>query len=265
MLPPALMRSSLLLAAWLLSPATALGWSEQGHRIVALAAQEQLSENSKKRVEYLLGRGARLVDISTWADEIIQERPETEAWHSITIPKGADGMRLARDCPIGDCITAKARDCIGIMRLAIRPIKETREALKMLVGLAADLHQPLLSGFPPHQSSDDSVIEINGVEMTLFEAWDQGLLASLGSEEEALERVRQSILAADKDEWLRGTLLDWTWENHQVAASEAYPALERAEKSVLEGQALESAAEIVIERLAKSAVRLAAMLEDAWP
>lgn len=258
-------RSALLVAAWLLSCATALGWSERGHRIVALAAEEQLSENSKRRVAYLLGSDVRLVDVTNWADEIKQERPETEAWHSITIPQGADGVDLARDCPVGDCITVKVRDCMGIVRLAIRPKEEAREAFKMLVSLAADLHQPLLSGFPPGEGKDESAIVLNGTEMTLFEAWDRGLLASLGPEEEVLEQVRQRILAADRDAWTQGTLRDWTWENHQIAASQVYPAVDAAERTVLEGEALEAAAEIVIERLAKSAVRLAAMLDDMWP
>ena len=258
-------RSAVLVAAWLLSCAAALGWNEQGHRIVALAAEEQLSANSKKRVGYLLGPEARLVDVAIWADEIKQARPETEAWHSITIPPGADGVDLARDCPVGDCITVKVRDCMGIVRLAIRPLEEAREAFKMLVSLAADLHQPLLGGFPPGQSKDDSVVVLNGKRMTLFEAWDGGLLASLGSEEEVLERVRQRILAADRDAWARGTPRDWTWENHQIAASKVYSAVGTAEPTVIEGEALEAATEIVIERLAKAAVRLAVMLDDVWP
>lgn len=135
----------------------------------------------------------------------------------------------------------------------------------MLVSLAADLHQPLLGGFPPGQSKDNSVVVLNDTQMTLFEAWDRGLLAGLGSDEEILEQVRQRILAADRDEWTRGTLRDWTWENHQIAASKVYPAVGTAERTVLEGEALVSATDIVIERLAKSAVRLAAMLDDVWP
>jgi hypothetical protein len=265
MYAPALRQSALLMAAWLLTCAAAFGWSEQGHRIVALAAEEQLSANSKRRVGYLFGPDVRLVDIATWADEIKQERPETEAWHSITIPQGASRVDLARDCPVGDCITVKVRDFMGIVRLAIGPKEEAREAFKMLVSLAADLHQPLLGGFPPGQNKDDSVVVLNNTQMTLFEAWDGGLLASLGSEEEILEQVRRRILAADKDAWTRGTLRDWTWENHQIAASKVYPTVGAAERTVLEGEALESATEIMIERLAKSAVRLAAMLEDMWP
>ena len=234
-------RPVVLVVAWLATHASAFAWSEQGHRIVALAAEEQLSESAKRRVGYLLGTDVRLVDIATWADQIVQERPETEAWHSITIPKGAERVDLARDCPIGDCITVKVRDCIGIVRLAIRPREEAREAFKMLVNLAGDLHQPLLSGYPPGDSKNDRTVVLDGDEMTLHEAWERGLLASLGSEEEVLQQVRQRILSADRAAWTRGTLRDWTWENHQIATSKIYPAVSAEDRTVLEGEALQSA------------------------
>ena len=254
-----------LVVALLATCAPALGWSEPGHRIVALAAEEYLSDSAKRRVGYLLGRDVRLVDVATWANEIVQERPETEAWHSITIPKGAESVDLVRDCPVGDCITVKVRDCIGIVRLAIRPREESREAFKMLVNLAGDLHQPLLSGYPPGDSNDDRAVVLDGNEMTLHEAWERGLLASMGSEEDVLQRVRQHVLSADTETWTRGTLRDWTWENHQIAASKVYPSVGAEDRTVLDGEALQSATQIVIERLAKSAVRLAALLDDVWP
>lgn len=254
-----------LVVALLATCASALAWSEQGHRVVALAAEEYLSDNAKRRVGYLLGPDARLIDVATWANEIVQERPETDAWHSITIPKGAESVDLARDCPVGDCITVKIRDCIGIVRLSIRPKEESQEAFKMLVNLAADLHQPLLSGYPPGDNKDDRAVLLDGNEMTLHEAWERGLLASLGSEEEVLQQVRQHILSADTDAWTQGTLRDWTWENHQIAASKVYPAVGAEDTTVLDGEALQSATQIVIERLAKSAVRLAALLDDVWP
>lgn len=254
-----------LVVGLLAACASALAWSEQGHRIVALAAEDHLSDNAKRRIGYLFGPDVRLVDVATWANELVLERPETEAWHSITIPKGAENVDLARDCPVGDCITVKIRDCIGIVRLAIRPREEAREAFKMLVNLAADLHQPLLSGYPPGDSKDDRAVVVDGNEMTLHEAWERGLLASLGSEEEVLQQVRQHVLSAYSDAWTRGTLRDWTWENHQLAASKVYPAVGAEDRTVLEGEALQAARQIVIERLAKSAVRLAALLDVVWP
>ena len=256
----------LLIAAWLVSSSTLYAWSEQGHRIVALAAQENLSENSKRRMSYILGKDATLVDVATWADEVVDERPETEAWHSITIPRGAKGIDLGRDCPLGDCITVKIRDCIGIVRLAIRPRSEIVDAFKMLVSLAADMHQPLLNGYPPADGKEDRIVVVEGTEMPLFDAWDGGLLGRLGSEEEILERVRKRIADADRDAWTKGTYRGWTWETHRLAADRVYPAIaDRDGKIVLEGRTLDEASDVVVDQLAKSAVRLAHILEVVWP
>ena len=256
----------LLIAAWLLSSNALHGWSEQGHRIVAQAAQENLSENSKRRMAYLLGKDVGLVDVATWADGIVEERPETDAWHSITIPPGAKGIDFQRDCPLGDCITVKIRDCIGIVRLAIRPRAEIVDAFKMLVSLVADMHQPLRNGYPPAHGKDEKIVVLDGTEMPLFDAWDGGLIRLLGSEEEVLERVRQRIADADKTAWTKGTYKAWTWETHRIAADMIYPSIADGDgKIVLERTALAEASAAAVDQLAKSAVRLAHILEVTWP
>ena len=254
-----------ILAGWLASAVTLYGWSDQGHRVVALAAQENLSENAKRRIGYLLGKDAFLVDVATWADSLISERPETEAWHSIAIPPNVEGIDLKRDCPLGDCVTAKVRECIGVVRLAIRRRDEIVDAFKMLVGLAADMHQPLLNGYPPAHGKEGSIVVLDGAEMPLFDAWDKGLLSHMGSEEQILERVRRRIADADKEIWTRGTYRSWTWETHRLATERVYPSVSGSDKTVLEGPSLDAASEIVVDQLAKSAVRLAHMLDIAWP
>ena len=265
MLSLAMRRNGPILAAWLALASAVYGWSDQGHRIVALAAQENLSDNAKKRIGYLLGAEATLVDVATWADDIIEERPETEAWHSVTIPPDAQGVDLERDCPVGDCITAKVRECIGVVRLSIRSKREIVEAFKMLVGLAADMHQPLLNGYPPGHGKEESIVVLDGAEMPLFDAWNQGLLSHIGSEEEVLERVRQRVAAVDTDVWRQGTYRSWTWEAHRIAKEKVYPAVSRSEKTVLSGPSLDQASDIVVDQLAKAAIRLAYMLDVAWP
>ena len=254
------------LAAWTLSAGALFGWNEQGHRVVARAAQEQLSENAVRRMSYLFGKEAKLVDMATWADEIAGERPDTEAWHSITVPPDATSVDLKRDCPLGECVTAKVRECIGILRLAIKPRSEIVDAFKMLVGLAADMHQPLLNGLPPGRGKEDSVVIFSGKEMSLFEALDSGLIQRMGSEDQVLDRVRRHIQAADREAWTTGTYRAWTWETHKVATDQIYAMVGEANaKTEMNGPTLREAEEIIVDRLAKSAVRLAYMLDVAWP
>ena len=59
---------SLLLA---LLTATAHAWGTQGHQVIALLAEQQLTPKAKEQVQVLLALepGATLASISTWADE----------------------------------------------------------------------------------------------------------------------------------------------------------------------------------------------------
>ncbi len=231
-----------------------------------MAAEERLSDNAKRRVSYLLGRDPRLVDVATWGHDIVSERPETEAWHSITIPPGATGVDLDRDCPLGDCVTAKVRECVGIMRLSIRERPEIVDAFKMLVSLAADMHQPLLNGYPPSDGKEASVVVLAGDARPLFDLWEGDLIKRMGSEDAVLERVRRHLAAADTEAWKKGTYESWTWETHQVATGNVYPLVDSAAaQTVLRGRALSEAYDIVVDQLAKAAVRLALLLDDAWP
>ena len=260
----AILQAGLLVALWTSAPASLLGWSEQGHRIVALAAQENLSDYMKRRLTYLFGPEPKLVDYATWADELAVTRLETEAWHSIAIPPDAEAVSLERDCPLGDCVTAKVRECIGIVRLSIRPKAEIVDAFKLMLGLAADMHQPLLNGYTPPHGKEQSIVVVDGEEISLLEAWDSKLLALMGSEEEILERVRRRIASADIRAWGEGTLKDWTWETHRMAVERVYPAVKEEPRTVLDESARSAASDLIVDQLAKSAVRFVKILEQTW-
>ena len=99
----------------LLLPASALGWDETAHRAIARVAEENLGETALKRYKYYVPSGQTLEDVAYWAQSLFRERPETEAWHSITLPPDATGVDLSRDCPLDDCITVKIREAEGIL------------------------------------------------------------------------------------------------------------------------------------------------------
>ena len=256
----------LLVAALLLGgSASAQAWSELGHRVIAQLAQENLNDNVVRRMELLLGKGAKLVDFATWADAAAEERPETEAWRSITVPPNARRVDYARDCPLGDCAPVKLRACVGIVRLAIKPKSKQIDAFKMLVGLAGDLHQPLRAGYPPGHGGAEKPVMLSGRRLELFDAWESALLAGMGSEEQILERARRHIDAESKSAWAQGSLRDWTWETHQAAVRNAYDSLQPGASRQLNEAYIERAEKTIEEQLAKAAVRLAYLLTDAWP
>jgi hypothetical protein len=141
-------------------------------------------------VAELLAPGESLETVSAWADGLRGsrdspgERPETARWHFVNIPLG-QSYDAARDCPVApspSCVVAAvaafadvlARDGAGSPATAT----SRYEALKFLVHLVGDLHQPL------HCADDGdaggnlkTVVWLDGSVWKLHAVWDEALLA----------------------------------------------------------------------------------------
>lgn len=248
----------------LLLPASALAWDETAHRAIARVAEENLAETALKRYKYYVPSGQTLEDISYWAQSLFRERPETEAWHSITLPPDAAGVDLSRDCPLDDCITVKIREAEGIVRLAHKPRADVADYLKFLVHLAGDLHQPLNAGYPPGEGVSDPLVVYQGAQMPLSKFWDERLFEGV-SVDELADRIRRRITPAKLREWQGGTLKEWTWDTHLVAVRLAYGSLPAGSPRRLDADYVATARSAAEEQLAKAAVRLAASLDRVWP
>ncbi len=166
---------ALLLAA---TPNTARGWGSQGHQVVANLAQAQLSAKAKREVDRLLALEPvdTLSSISTWADE--HRSPATAAWHYVNFPKNSCSYFAERDCPDGKCVVA----AIGRQRdtLASTATDEVRlRALKYLVHLVADVHQPLHAGYGEDRGGNSYQLQafMRGTNLHAF--WDSGLIRAL--------------------------------------------------------------------------------------
>jgi hypothetical protein len=247
-----------------LLPAPSFAWDETAHRTIARIAEEHITSNALRRYRYFVPSGQKLEDVSYWAQSLFPERPETEAWHSITLPPDATGVDLQRDCPLGDCITVKIREAEGIVRLAHKPRSIVSDYVKFLVHLAGDLHQPLNAGYPPGEGMSDPLIVYKGVEMPLSKFWDAHLFEGISADELA-DRIRRRITPSRLLEWQTGTLKDWTWDTHLVAVRVAYGSLPAGTPRRLDAEYVATARSAAEEQLAKAAVRLAASLDRVWP
>lgn len=247
-----------------LLPASSLAWDETAHRAITRVAEEHLAETALKRYPYYVPSGQKLEDVSYWAQSLFRERPETEAWHSITLPPDATGVDLKRDCLLGDCVTVKIREAEGIVRLAHKPRAVVSEYLKFLVHLVGDLHQPLNAGYPPAEGASDPLVVYQGAQMPLSKFWNDRLFEGVSTDELA-DRIRRRITQSKLREWQTGTLNDWTWDTHLVAVRVAYGSLPAGTPRRLDAEYVATARQAAEEQLAKAAVRLAACLDRVWP
>jgi len=147
----ALATSALLLLALAVTPAAA--WGPVGHRAVGAIADELLSPAAQAAVAGLLaddrdrdGRPSRrhtLAEVANWADEIRRGPADHPRWHYDDMPVCERAGSPSSWCARGECASAKEAEQLALLADARRSRTERNEALKWVVHLTADLHQPL--------------------------------------------------------------------------------------------------------------------------
>lgn len=144
-----------LLLCLCLSPAPAEAWGRQGHAAVAALAESRLSPQVLAQVRALLaddldhdgrpsGR-ATLAAIASWPDEIRDIAPAKafKGWHARANPVCGDALGACRD---GHCVDQLIIAYAAVLKDRSLPRRERNEALKWVVHLVGDLHQPMHSG-----------------------------------------------------------------------------------------------------------------------
>jgi hypothetical protein len=149
-------RAAALLALVALVPGSALAWGPVGHKAVGAVADQLLTPGARAAVQALLaddrdrdGRysGRRsLAEIADWADEIRGGPGDQPHWHYDNRPvcDGAPAQAApAVWCPGGECASAQLAAQLAVLADDGRTRAQRAIALKWVVHLAGDLHQPL--------------------------------------------------------------------------------------------------------------------------
>lgn len=153
-------------------------WGTDGHRIIAALALQHLEPAAAKEAERLLSQepGSTLVSISTWADE--HRSPATAAWHYINFPKGNCEYEQDRDCPDGKCVVEAIRKQSDILQFDVNDAKRLT-ALKYLVHLVGDVHQPLHAGWGEDRGGNTYQMQAFMRGSNLHAWWDTGMIKYL--------------------------------------------------------------------------------------
>ena len=231
-------------------PIHAFGWGTQAHRAIATEAYAELSPKARADVATLLALepGATLASISTWADE--HRSPATARWHFVNIAADAACRYVAeRDCPGGACVVGAIERQTAVFR-STAPATERLKALKYLVHLVADVHQPLHAGRAEDKGGNLYQVHAFGRGTNLHALWDSGLVAS------------DTGLFAD---WPKGDAggSPAAWAEQSCRITEA-PGFYPTGHKIGEAYAAEQAA-TVKQQMADAAARLRTVLEQQCP
>eukprot|EP01135_Chromosphaera_perkinsii_P002115 Nk52_evm49s217 gene=Nk52_evmTU49s217 len=174
------------------------GWGEVGHRVVANIATKYLHAETLANVETILGNKS-LLDVANWADTV--SHTEQYAWsyklHFVNLPKWKCQFHW-RYCEDGKCAAAAIKNFTEVLYKSLHDPsvddKTTEEAMKFLIHIIGDIHQPLHVGFGLDHGGNDIPIKFADMDTNLHSAWDSDFInkwlsEKQGGDEEAAANV----------------------------------------------------------------------------
>lgn len=139
-------------------------WGGDGHKTVGSIAALHLKSETRRRIQEILKPGETLASVSTWADSVKERMGESDPdsdthaflqdlvhnernreWHYDDLPLNCTSYQACHDFAPGN-------DIVHLMEAALQTLRGVRQsnyplsqrnALRLLVHLAGDIHQPL--------------------------------------------------------------------------------------------------------------------------
>lgn len=175
----------------------AFGWGIQGHQVIANLAAAQLTTKARQEVDRLLALepGETLASVSIWADE--HRNPATGPWHYINFPRQTCTYDQQRDCPDGQCVIEAINKQLEILASG-RTDEKRFIALKYVVHLVGDVHQPLHSGYLDDKGGNTYQLQAFMRGSNLHALWDSGLIRNLNEGTDTLTNRLLSSSGSDR-------------------------------------------------------------------
>jgi S1/P1 Nuclease len=206
------MKRSILLVLACFIGFNSFGWGVTGHRVTGWIAEYFLSAKAKKKVSAILNNES-LAMVSTWMDEIRSDSTynHTGDWHWVTIETGKTYDESPKNLN-GDVIMALERIIADLKSHKLDRNKEI-EALKMLVHLVGDIHQPLHVGCCDDQGGNKVKVKWFRGESNLHRVWDSEMIDDTKL---SFTELAQSLGKPDKTmvaQWQKASVRDWAYES----------------------------------------------------
>jgi hypothetical protein len=280
--------SAVLFALALCAPQHVMAWDDHSHRIVALVAAHFLTPEARTKVENLLASDRdrltahNIPAAATWADKYMRAHPETAEWHFAdiqankpSVPDACFGHPSlpagtpASQGPANACIIDKIHQFWAELADPRTGNNERRIALKYLLHLVGDLHQPLhVSDEGNEHGKNISVSASSITPGDLFGYWDIAIPRQLGvNPEQVAAELIANISNADQGRWSTHVPHLWALEAHQIGVDTAYGTMlsdmDANGRFVIYDEEVDKAANIIATQLSKAGVRLALILNDS--
>ncbi|MEC5385998.1 S1/P1 nuclease [Uliginosibacterium sp. H3] len=254
---------------------SAFAWGHKGHAAVAALAQANLTPAALAQVRELLAddldryekpsHRKTLASIASWADEIRDIAPPDmyRGWHIRANQVCSDKLGACKD---GNCVDQLIIRYTAILKDRSQPLRARNEALKWVMHLVGDLHQPLHSGINIDKGNIPAgIVGVATRPGTTFHSlWDTDIA------ELALRSGPLQGRLSDNTPLPADAPTEWMKESRDVARKSAYEALpgftcnaHLPKPLMVDDVYMQQAAVVARRQMENAGLRLANVLNDA--
>ncbi|MGN6396544.1 MAG: S1/P1 nuclease [Mucilaginibacter sp.] len=223
------MRNRLLINLSIIATTIALiSWGVAGHRTVAAVAERHLTPNVKSVLLAYL-KGQNIEDVSTWADEVRNqaEYKNTDKWHYLNLPIGLTYARFveAVQGQNTENIYTAILKSEHVLSHTDNPPKVRIEALKFLIHLVGDAHQPMHVSRKEDKGGNTIQVRFDNKGTNLHSLWDSKLIEHEHLSDADLIGACDKATPQEVKDWQSVDPMVWLWESYQIS-SELYKEAE---------------------------------------
>jgi len=273
----------------------AFSWGDDGHKTVALIAQQCLTPDVKKKITAMLAADTDnltkhdIASEATWADKYRDENDrkdhyeQTQNWHFTDIEidnpdlssacfgrQALPDGTLASNGPAKACAVDKIEQFEAELAAANTDAEERLFALKFILHFVGDLHQPLHSSDHDDRGGNDVKVVVDGFphksKDELHGFWDTQFVDGIAVLPATLAKnLLAQITPADANTWTAGGPEDWAMEAFNISRTDSYgsPPLSKNEVQHLDSSYVDTAEMDVSLQLSRAGIRLASVLNKS--
>lgn len=213
------MKKTLIYAAVLSGTLLLVSWGYKGHRAIATIAQKHLTSNTAYVVSAYL-KGESMADEATWADE--NRNHATAPWHFLNLPLGMNHDAFVKYVSQSDNnVYTAILKTEASLRDKNLPADQKNEALKYLIHLVGDAHQPMHVSRKEDKGGNTIQLRYDNKGTNLHSLWDGRLIDQEGLSEADIVKTYDVANAAQIKGWQTDSPIEWLWESYQIS-SELY-------------------------------------------
>ncbi|MDF7813987.1 S1/P1 nuclease [Hymenobacter sp. YC55] len=253
-----------LLALFFGLPFAGFAWGVVGHRAIGKVADNHLNGKARREITRLLGHET-LALVSTYPDEI-RPYPDfayTSPWHYVNTAVGLTQPQY--ESQLKSITEPTAYNSLLTQIKTLRDPAATREqkvfALKFVVHIIGDVHQPLHTGTAETRGGNKILVKFRGKDTNLHGLWDSGLIDYTGLTYLELAATVDHADRTQIRQWQQDEPATWLYESYQLSQPLAVEAQQQPE---LDYRYYPKYAAVMEQRLLQAGIRLAGVLNDVF-